>query len=835
MHAVIVCGLGEFGAATARRIEREHADVARFVFAEGASLDPVDVAARVLETARLELAHERMCKVRDKPGEDLPTTLIVPLVASAAETAVRSTLAATIENIEDRLLGALGPIFRKGSARNAVVLPLIAMPHPAGRADGPEVVSAIRDLIAWVRARPPERRCTPQIFVIEDVIEFSILSERELAQNVRNFVTLLVRSRWDLPDLADRATVLYGGDLREPLATFACAVAEFPRAAVTRWATAKVALEVVDAVLEAKIEPAPLAQIDALEEIEFRKLMKLIETLGDPVHVVKGLLREYPVDVGPDEPPRFWERGDVTRARYGPDHGDPSLGDAQPAPEAPSGFARERMESIERVWRLLQRKRFDDLVARECADVARERDALLERVRARVDRELWDSPAPSPEAFRRTAELVDKLRREVGIQLEEAIAKRDQIRPADAPSFESFRSVHAHLLDAARRKPDPPVLLLWTLLAVLGAIAVGPTLLWAWADAIGAGPADWYEPLLRAHGAITAALASALLIGGALGARLAARHRELVEAHAAMWEALKATVYGEPGTPGASLLQYFESRLRLSRCAAQVEALLAVRAALDRDAELLQLTDRAARRARAEIREEMRALGALGENGSVRLAGLLAGRGEALVEALVNPGVAARSLQRQLPPEEREQRVADTLKTLAQGNGEAGWAARWREEVPFSSVDALLKAARRHASRVAEWDPVASSEDAEATADAVARFIRRQARSLRAALDVAGRAREESEVRPISQGIAIVPRPLLEAVRRHLADEGAAGRTPRCEAGAEADRAYYLVVVPDISLDHVDSFRAASPPPRFEVEEESPGPGPGRDAGERDR
>src|SRR5690606_12083900 len=119
-----------------------------------------------------------------------------------------------------------GPIFepfRTGTARNGVVVPLLAMPHPHGHREGPEIVGAVRSLVAALRARPASRRCTPQLWLVEDVAEFSILSEGELEQNVRNFVTLLLRAG---PALARVQTLLHGTAPDAPLATFACAVAE---------------------------------------------------------------------------------------------------------------------------------------------------------------------------------------------------------------------------------------------------------------------------------------------------------------------------------------------------------------------------------------------------------------------------------------------------------------------------------------------------------------------------------------------------------------------------------------------------------------------------------
>lgn len=817
MHAVIVCGVGKFGADAARRIEREQPDAARYVVAEGSPIDARAVADRVLDAARRLLAHERMVVRRDVPGEDGLTELLVVVIASVGEPPVRAALADTVSSIETRLLGELRPMFephRTGHARNAILLPLLVMPHPTGHPEGTDMARTIREWVSRIQAQPSEQRCTPQIFLVEDVAEFSILSEHELQQNVRNFVTMLLGARGAL---RDRMTVLYGRNLSEPLATFACAVAELPRFALARWATNRVALELLDAVLDAKQESATLTELDALEGIELDKL-----DLGvDPGLRVRELLDRYFPAIESDAPPRWWESADVVRERYGPDAGDPSVDDFQPQPDPPRGFALERMRSIEDAWRRLQRLRFDDLVAQERAKLEEARDAMVARIRARIDRELWSRP--SPEALRRTSELVDKLRRAIGIEIEQALAARDAIRPAVAPSFEGFRAAHDRLLDHARRKPDPAVLLLWMGLAVLGAIALGPTLLSALADGYGLGAGTFYEPLVREYASITSAALAMLVVGGWFGWHCDSRHRALVAAHAAMWRALDAAVNGESGSFGTSVLQYFASRLRLARCTARVEALLAVRAALDRDAESLELADRAARRARSLILEDQRKLGALGKDGRDSLTGLLAGRGETLVEPLVGPEAAA-SIERQMPPDSRQARISDTFRTLADREA---WARRWREEGLFSSIDALRAAAELQARGAALWDPFAIGEDAEATAQRIAAFIRRQARSLHVALELSGPESSPNETHAFSRGIAIVPPAAFETVRRLLAEEGAAGRSILCEPGTESDRAYYLVVVTDVAIERVGSLRApggsgaaspAMPPPRFDVE-----------------
>ncbi|AKF05123.1 hypothetical protein [Sandaracinus amylolyticus] len=815
--AAIVCGLGAFGASVARRLEEElPRDRAPFAFI---ALDPCPspsaIASAVIERARALLAHERMVRARDAAGEDGLTELLVIPIAHLGERGPRGAIEGALAAIEERVIGELGPIFepfRTGSERNAIVAPMLAMPHPHGHADGEAIIASVRALVSAVRARPSTRRCTPQVWLVEDVAEFSILSEGELEQNVRNFVTLLLRAR---PALDRVQTVLHGTAPDAPLATFACAVAELPRERIRRWATSQVALELLDAVLDAKLEGATLSEVDALEQVE----LDALDPNADAAHVVRDVLERYVPPIENDAPPRWHESAETIRARYGPDHGDPSLDDPQPPPDQPLGFALERMRQIEDAWRLLQRRRFDDLVARERADMEAARESLITRVKARVDRELWGTP--SPDAFRRTTELVDKLRRGVAMRLEDAITERDAIEPTPSPSFDDLRARHAELLDAARRKPDLARMVLWGLLATMATIVLVPSILVELAGAIDAQPSDWYEPWLRARAIWTAGIAGLIAIGAHLAWHVWRAHAAAVEAHREMWAAIRRTVTGEQ----RSVATYFTTRLRLSRATARVQALLALRATLDRDAEALLLAERAAQRARAELLAEQRALGVVREAERIDLSGLLGGRGETLVEGLAG-AAAARALLRQLPADARPTRERDLLRALADREG---WARRWRDEVPFSSLASLRAGAAPHAEPVATWDPFAESEDAEAASAQIASFLRRQARSLRVALDFTGRE-VGGDAHVVYDGVGVVP-PAAEAeVARRLEKESASGAPIRCARGVEEDRAYWLVVVTDIELERVASLRSAKPSatppsaaeaPRFEIEEEA--------------
>lgn len=817
--ASVLIGLGEFGATVAERLRRERGGVASstdhvlgIVTARArvesqadasVSLSATEVVAeRTIALVREALAHGRMVAARDASATEHHTQLLILVFANLGEPEVRAQLWAICKRVQERLLGELGPIFeayRVGKHRNCVILPLLAMPHPPCSPDGPALVAAVRELVASVVATPPRQRAIPQLYLIEDVAEFSVLSEAELSQCMRNFATLLLYG-----DLGSRGAdlmndVLHGGQPNEPLATFVCAVAEFPRAKLFEYGRDRVALELLDAVRQAPRIEASLSDADALEQIEARSFERGDEAERD----VREVLNRYAPKIVRDDPPSWWESPQLVREQYGPDPGDASLLDEVPPAEVPTGWLATRMREIEETWRLLQRKRFDDVVARDRAAVERWRDALLVRLRERVDRELWADP--SPQSLRRTEELVTKLRRAFSEQLDDAVRERDQARPAPAPDFHELRRAHAQVLDAARRKPDPPRMLVWALLCWIALILFAPPVLRMLADALFIDADHWSDPLLREHAWATALVVGAVALASWLGWMLGKAQLALLRALDRMWATLTDTIAGGRG----SLLEYFTTRLRLARAIARVESLLAVQASLDADAECLLLMDKAARRARGELRDHLRELGVrlrAGERDD--LSELLGRGGETLVEPFVGEDGAANIVD-SLLIEGREGRIHDQLVQLADYYGRGD---RWREELPFADLERLRRAAAPHAEPIASWDPFSGEVRSRDTASRIAGFIRRQRRSLRAALNLSEEFDATGIARPFTHaGLAIVPRGALSLVRQQ-AEADAEQLDMR--SGREEDRAYYVLTATGISASAVASLGALSLPER---------------------
>lgn len=818
----ILVGLGPFGARVVERVlrERDHAleedaPLASLVVPSG--LVPDALAERVLASARELLAHRRMVESRDRRSAEGLTRLHVYVIANLGEPEVGGALGETLARVERKLLGQLGPIFegfRTGAERNLVVLPLCAMPHPAASDEGPELVGTVRALSARIAATPPRQRAVPQLFLIEDVAEYSVLGAGELEQCVRNFLTLLLYS---LSAVERVAALLYGEAPEEPLATFVCATAELPRRALGVYARDTVALEVVDAVVErtrAAVEQlelgAGLRDADALEEVE----LAAFDEPRDADRDVLELLQRYAPGVSRDAEPTWWESAEVIRARYGPDPGDPSRVEPQPAPEPPVGWSLARMREIESTWRLLQRRRFDDLIAGERERIAADRDRALARIHGRIDDALFADP--SPEAFARASTLVRRMERAVSLRLEDAIRDRDAALPVEPPSFTAFRDAHAAFVDEARRRPDLGRMVLYGVLFVAALTCLAPIALRAMADALGVGAGDWYAPLLRQRGWVTASLGAALGGGLFLGLRYRKAHIALRTAFHAMYDALERTLTASRD----SVLEYFATRLRLAREVARVEALLAVRSAVLGDIERLTVVDRAARRARSRLLESLRDIGVERDaRGRVSTARLFGRGDEALVESLLPPE-SPTLLQRLLPSESRDARVRDVLFTMARDDD---YRRRWREEVPFTSVESLRRAAEPHAQPAAEWDPLDMPESAQATARALAAFARRQARSLHVALNVSGHeVRDPTGTSGVLEGELIVPPRAYDEVRRLLSEEGAAGRARvPVLRGNDPDRAFYVLSVGDIHDDAVASLALPDPRElRFEVEEE---------------
>lgn len=822
----VLVGIGEFGARVAERLLAEHRAgrsptaleledgppvmgdddlglvVDRDLHGPSGPDEDIDVsklADAVLVRVRRALAHRRLVGLRDATASEHQTRLTIMVFAQLGEPRVRAQLWPVLAAVQTKLLAELGPIFesyRTGTSRRGLVLPLLAMPHPPSDPQGPAIADCVRALVRAVAATPARARAVPQVYLIEDVAEFSVLSPAEVEQCVRNFASLLlhVDPQGESGEFIDR--LLHGGQPSEPLASFVCAVAEFPRAKLAAYGRDRVALELLDAVLAAPRVEHSLGEADALEELEAKSFRRDDEAEQD----VRDVLDRYAPKITPDPPPAWWQRGAVVRDQIGPDPGDPSLIASQPPAAKPSGWLEARMREIEATWRLLQRRRFDDVVARDRQQIEQWRDGLLVRLRKRIDRELWNDPTPS--SLRRTEELVARLRRAFGEQLEEAVGLRDRARPVPAPDFEQLREAHARTLDAARRKPDPDRMALWAALALLACLLFVPPVLKMIADGLAIDPGHWYEPLFRKHGWLSAFAFGGLGLSAWIAWKLGRAHLDLLARLDRLWQALRETIDGDRG----SLLEYFSTRLRLSRAIARVEALLAVLAALDADADTLSLIDKAARRARGELRDHLRLLGVeVGASPREDDIGRLLGRdGESLVEPFVDER-GAREIVDALPPEGRESRVHEQLDALARHYGVGD---RWREELPFADLARLRSAAAIHAQPIAKWDPLAGAERAQATAERIAAFVRRQRRSLRNALNFTGH--ESHDPTGIDhtlrrEGEAIVPRTAIELIR----DRARAGHDQlTLRPGDEPDRAYYVVAASGIAEASVASLRS---------------------------
>ena len=178
---------------------------------------------------------------------------------------------------------------------------------------------------------------------------------------------------------------------------------------------------------------------------------------------------------------------------------------------------------------------------------------------------------------------------------------------------------------------------------------------------------------------------------------LGTAHLALLRALDRMWVALRDTIAGGHG----SLLDYFTTRLRLSRAIARVESLLAVQASLDADAQTLLLIDKAARRARVGAARHLRKLGV--ELGASRapgvrddISGLLGRGGETLVEPFVGDEGSAEIVD---VAAGRRAARAESTTCLRSSPTTTVARDRWREELPFADLARLRAAAEPHAKR----------------------------------------------------------------------------------------------------------------------------------------
>jgi len=847
LQPTIVVGIGSFGARIARRLAEETASALRL---PGETIDPVrladevrdvglelvtaelhgasarrvlaEVPARVSERARVLLDHARLVAHRDVPGRDGPTRLHVLVLGHLAEPGVREALPELIPRIGAELLARYEPLFRrhrKHDERALLVLPLLCLPH-AHSLDATErdaVLGALRSLSDGATGTPTEQRAVPQLYLLEDVAELSVLGDAEQEACVRNFATFLIRSLDSLPDARG---LLYGRRPDEPLATFVCAVAELPRRALARYAECRVALELTSAILDAERIPLDDARLDALEEVELAKLDAPDTAAAD----VRTLIDRYVDPYEPDPEPPWHAPGEALRERYGPDTGDAASDAPQPPAEPPVGWSLERMREVESAWRLMQRRRFDDLVGRERRAVETVRDQLLDAIRAKVDHALFDPPRP--EAFREADVILEVLERDVAERLEDAVRARDDVQPPPAPSFDGLRAAHASFLDAARAKPDKWRMIVFGALFVAAWTSFAPPLLRALTKV--STPPRWLLPWLTERAPYTATLLGLLLAVLILVPRYRRSFLEVRDTFRETWKALDQTVRGLRG----SVLDYYASRLRLARSVARVEALLAIADAIARDRQRLALVDRALRHARSRFLDELRRLGVhrFEEGGAIRedlselLAGGPTGHRSALVEPLVGE-VGAEAIRRALPADQRATRMADVLRTLVRTHH---WKREWRRDVPFADAEALIAACRPHASPIAEWDPFGVSGSADEAAEAIATFVRRQARCLGVALRFA-RHLDPTDITSIASGECVVPSEAYEAVRRRLEGDSAGRARIPIHRGLERDRAYYVVALADLHpaavLPELPPEPDIAPEPevlRFEVEAMGP-------------
>jgi hypothetical protein len=808
-----VVGLGALGARAARRLagvttvatveledwgELEELDGPSDEGAPGNDLthERATNGADAIREAMAPLLEHRSVMARSHGG---PTDLPVLLLGSLAEPGVRAALPPLLGAIDRMLSEQLGPLVSGRSAgAHVALLPILILP----RAETPDrrshhAIDTLRSIAKYARRPGTPIESIARVLVIEDIGARSVLGEDEQVSLLRNAALFIAEARTS-PETASLTDPLLRHDRgAPPLGTLAVATAELPRARLGQWARAHVGVELLDAVLEARVPAASTASADAIESIDLDSL----DQGRDALHLVReALLERYLPTITPDAPPRVLERAQTLRERWGPDHADASVGDPVVAPEIPVGFALKWTRTIEEAWVRFQRTRFDDLVATERARLEEARITVSSRAKERIDAELVASAGTTPgaDALRRAQATTDLLRRAVGERQRDAIRERDAMRPHAPPSFLRFHDAHARFLDSLRARADVDRTVLFGVLLWCAVVLLGPTLLAALADALAIDPSGDLSHWLRDDGTLTSAIAGLVIIGGSLGITIHAAHTASIEAHAQMWKVLGETIDSVEST---SVLSYFASRLRLAREAARAEALLSVRGALDRDADRLRLADRAAKRTRSELASRVLssssgpgvAQAAPRRREDLARAAERALRGEplALETTLVGAG-AGEAIARLLPAAARDTRIADVLRRLSENER---WSSRWREEVPFASIDALERATAPHAEPVAAWDPMEGADAAEASFDAIAAFIRQHAESLRAPLATRERG---VGARPFGEGKAFVPLAAVGAVRARL-DSGAAGRSIGCERGPGRDRAFYVVAELDLS------------------------------------
>jgi len=758
------------------------------------------LAGEVVGRLQRMLAHRGVdqARAREARGQESAqaTKVLVVLLADLGEEAVREAVGPTLDSLEDLAAERLRPIFashRHGWQRNLVILPVLSTPHVPSAGGGKQIAARLRELYRQVQAKPVERRSVPQLYLLENVTDLSVLEEPDVDALLENFCLFISegvarcgKNTADSPGALGFGAetlehVLRGAQPEHPLGTFSVARTETGGHDLQEYLRCTLALQVLRRVRDAPVAPEGSA---GAQEVRADVAAALERPAPVDIHArVREIVSQARLE--PRDPPPWHRFRREVLQYYGPDEGDPTIEEDRPTGED-QGWLRGAVDRIRASWRELISRGFDELNEEfqlAVADWESDRvggPGVRDRLRKQLDEALLPASGDRPtaasyrEARQRTAYIVGELEDQLG----RAVTHRDRCEIELEPSFSPLRRAHGELLRAARAVPPLwPLGLAWLLFCGALTALLGPPLR-AWGLYKGFADGTVKHWLTVAHPHVSVGLLAGLALAGVGIYVFMRRYQPAREAHAALWDAADEVVLGQR----RSLLSYFRGRLEYAWQLARVGVLNRTLRGLERDLARLREIDRAMEGAIDRYHERLAAIGVVrSHDGEDDPTALFSELRSPLVWPLLDPAQVAAYIKREAR--------ADADKTLSLAEEQHGIYSRWRQQLPYLDDCPLDDALQPEVERLIPDPPWERDPLAEMVDRSLLEFSEAQRRSLPIGLPFRGAAHlDRSGVAQVADGL-LVP----EQVHRRFMEGKEEYRQTRLAtllSGAGAERIY---------------------------------------------
>lgn len=785
-NPTLLVTLGRFGREVATHLreptagQRRNIQLVMFPFeadsgadAPGASSarEPEDMVAEVEGCCRrlLDLA-ERISS--SAPGDGRLPQVDLFVLADLGEPAVAPRVPGLVALLGERLRERFRPIFRSGSGFLAIC-PILALPREAARQE------VVRQAIAGLDAlaRDPDSRRQPggPVYLVEDQTTHYVLSREELVRTVTAYLHLVLYSGVRGFEGGVRGLVEHHGGRRAPFATFGCATIDFEPGELRRHCEARIAQEVLDALL--RPEGTPPAELAALAA-------RLIPA---EAALASGLSRD-----GTGR--RLDEQIDFSRSRQ--------------AARIPTPGWRDSPEEIEASCGADWLRRLEGAIAAEkaaheehrMAPLAREVDqqayGQLRVAEQGLEAELNERVSRAPSGW---SEALAVLAQAEGHAVRAAAAAKAAVESPRLPPFPDLsraRSEQQRVLERVALRPRLGRLLRWGLLqAAAGAVFLTAVLRGTFAM-VGRGGEGFFLPWVEPedglrylvgwpYAAVWMTLLAVAWVAGGATFNYWRRHRHLRERIDALQAAAGAAVQaGE---------RYFRARLEYSQqlWRARIHGRLLDR--LRGDMAALEAVRVALERSRDAVAAELRAA----EEGQRQSQGVL-------FRAALGPEEMAALYESHARPASPRALAAQHLEeTLREAGGTSSWRA-----APFADRAALARFASRVCPDLSAINPFDSSlapAVAKASLDKATTFLQELAAFLTPPIELALADGRE----PTLTKVGYVPPQAAALVSSVMRAHDLGGRWSVREA--PDPRLHLLVTRDDISLSELKLLQGGEP------------------------